>query len=173
VLGNLKDEFPQYQGQGYELAGFFWFQGWNDMVKPEFTAEYEKNMICFIKDLRKDLNAPGLPVVIGVIGVGGKTTTNSKILALRKAQTAVAEQPEFQATVACVQTAGYWDEVAGDLLEKNYVRHKWTNKEAQEQFGKMGSQPAYHYLGSAKVLSLIGYGCGNAMIQLMTKAANK
>jgi alpha-galactosidase len=169
VLANLKGEFPQYQGQGYELAGFFWFQGWNDMLNTDFTAEYQKNMTCFIKDLRKDLNAPNLPVVIGVIGVGGKTTTNAKKLALRKAQTAVGQQPEFQGTVTCVQTADYWDEQAGQLLEKNYVRRKWTNKEAQEQFGKMGSQPGYHYLGSAKILSLIGYGCGNAMIELITE----
>ena len=169
VLENLKSEFPQYQGQGFELAGFVWFQGWNDMINPDFTAEYEKNMVCFIKDLRKDLKAPELPVVIGVIGVGGKTNTNPKMLALREAQTAVGQRPEFKSSVACVQTADYWDEAAGKLLENNYVKRKWTNKEAQEQFGKMGSQPGYHYLGSAKTLSLIGNACGVAMIKLTTK----
>src|SRR5579859_2488982 len=32
VLANLKTYFPAYQDQGYEIAGFVWFQGWNDMI---------------------------------------------------------------------------------------------------------------------------------------------
>jgi alpha-galactosidase len=163
VTGDLKAEFPQYQGQGCEIAGFVWFQGWNDMITPEFTAEYEKNMVALIKDLRKDMNSPGMPAVIAVMGVDGKTTANAKILALRKAQTAAGERPEFKGNVACVQTAEYWDEQAAELVAKFWVNRKWTDKDAQEKFSKMGCQPAYHYLGSAKILSLIGYGCAEAM----------
>ncbi|MCA9070612.1 MAG: hypothetical protein KDA84_16895, partial [Planctomycetaceae bacterium] len=33
VLANIKRVYPEYDAtQGYELAGFVWFQGWNDMV---------------------------------------------------------------------------------------------------------------------------------------------
>lgn len=33
VLADLKRVVPEYDPkQGYELAGFVWFQGWNDMV---------------------------------------------------------------------------------------------------------------------------------------------
>ena len=33
VLSNIKHVYPAYQAdQGFELAGFVWFQGWNDMV---------------------------------------------------------------------------------------------------------------------------------------------
>jgi alpha-galactosidase len=163
VVGNLKAEFPQYEGQGHEIAGFFWFQGWNDMITAEFTAEYEQNMAALIKDVRKDLGAANLPVVIAVMGVDGKTKASEKILTFRKAQTAAGARPEFKGNVACVQTAEYWDDEAADLVEKFWRNRKWTDKDAQEKFSKMGCQPPYHYLGSAKILSLIGYGCAEAM----------
>ena len=31
VLGNLTTYYPAYGGQGYEIAGFAWHQGWNDL----------------------------------------------------------------------------------------------------------------------------------------------
>jgi hypothetical protein len=166
VLGDLKAEFPAYEGQGYEIAGFFWFQGWNDMITPEFTAEYEQNMVALIKDLRKDLGVPSLPVVIAVMGVDGKTKASGNILTFRKAQTAAGARPEFKGNVACVQTADYWDDEAAELVEKFWRNRKWVNEEAQKKFDTMGCQPPYHYLGSAKILSLIGYGCAEAMKSL-------
>ena len=33
VLADLGKLFPTYDGKGYELAGFFWHQGWNDGLK--------------------------------------------------------------------------------------------------------------------------------------------
>ncbi len=66
--------------QGYELAGFVWLQGWNDMVdghtypahgQPGRFALYSEWLAQFIRDVRRDLNAPKLPFVIGVMGVGG------------------------------------------------------------------------------------------------------
>ena len=132
------------------------------MLSDEFTAEYEKNMAALIKDVRKDLGAANLPVVIAVIGVDGKKASE-KILALRKAQNAAGDRPEFKGNVACVQTAEYWDDEAAELVQKFWIRRKWTDKQAEEKFSKMGGQPPYHYLGSAKILSLIGYGCAEAM----------
>ena len=32
VLANIKTHFPDYDGKGYEIAGFGWHQGWNDRV---------------------------------------------------------------------------------------------------------------------------------------------
>ena len=55
VLSNLKTHFPEYNGQGYEIAGFCWYQGWNDGCNEEFAKEYAKNMPLFIRDVRKDL----------------------------------------------------------------------------------------------------------------------
>ncbi|MEZ6043970.1 MAG: sialate O-acetylesterase, partial [Planctomycetaceae bacterium] len=81
VTADLKRIMPDdIASQGYELAGFVWFQGWNDMVdsgtyptrdQPGGYDAYTDAMVHFIRDVRKDLNAPALPFVIGVLGVGG------------------------------------------------------------------------------------------------------
>ncbi len=87
VLADPKSVYPDYDPkEGYELAGFVWFQGFNDMVgsyPPADPAkgkkgakdysEYSRLLACFIRDVRKDLSAPKLPFVIGVLGVGGET----------------------------------------------------------------------------------------------------
>jgi hypothetical protein len=61
ALANLETDFPAYAGQGYELAGFVWYHGWNDGVDPKHAVpEYEQNLVNLIKDVRKDLKAPTL-----------------------------------------------------------------------------------------------------------------
>ncbi|MCB1079423.1 MAG: hypothetical protein KDM64_16515, partial [Verrucomicrobiae bacterium] len=81
VLADLKRVVPDYDpARGHELAGFVWFQGWNDMVdqgsypdrdKPGGYDAYSEVMADFIRDVRQDLGTPKLPFVIGVLGVGG------------------------------------------------------------------------------------------------------
>jgi hypothetical protein len=172
VLGNLQEQFPQYDGQGYEIAGFVWFQGWNDMINADRVAEYETNMVNLIQDLRKELQVPNLPVVIGELGVGGTKSAeeNVRMADIRKAQAAPADRPEFKGTVAVVATSEYWDEKAHGLVEKYWIRRKWVDEEAHEQFQRMGNQPPYHYLGSGKIFSLVGYGFGEAMKKLCQQA---
>ena len=41
VLGNIDSVVPDYNNRGYEIAGFVWFQGWNDMVNKEKTAQWQ------------------------------------------------------------------------------------------------------------------------------------
>ena len=66
ALTNIKTDFPGYAGQGYELAGFVWYHGWNDGVDPKKAVpEYEQNMVNFINDVRKEFKSPNLPVVVG------------------------------------------------------------------------------------------------------------
>ena len=83
VLADPKRVCPDYSPQaGYEIAGFVWFQGWNDMVdggtypydkekRGRNYAIYSELMADFIRDVRNDLDAPRMPFVIGVMGVGG------------------------------------------------------------------------------------------------------
>ncbi len=127
VLADPKRVVPEYDAaQGYEIAGFAWFQGWNDMVdsgtypnrdKAGGYDAYSTAMAHFIRDVRKDLDAPKMPFVIGVIGVGGPTaeygadqqrykTTHQNI---RDAMAAPAQLPEFKGNVAAVLTEEYWD----------------------------------------------------------------
>jgi hypothetical protein len=127
VLGDIKRVYPDYNpDQGYELSGFVWFQGWNDMVdggtypergKPGSYDEYSKTLAHFIRDLRKDLSAPEMPFVIGVMGAGGpveKYGPEKKRYAgihgeFRKAMAAPAALPEFKGNVTAVWTEKYWD----------------------------------------------------------------
>lgn len=169
VLANLKTHFPDYQDQGYEIAGFVWFQGWNDMIDQGFTAEYASNLEHFIKDLRKDLNVPKLPVVVAEMGVDGNKAKGG-ILKFRKAQAAGVAAEEFKGNVTLVNTADFWDEKAQAILDEGWKNRKWTSKELEEKFNKMGSQPPYHYLGSAKIQCLIGYGLAEAMKDLSKPA---
>ena len=103
---------------GYEIAGFAWFQGYNDrFAGPPFDF-YTKLMAHFIRDVRKELNAPKMPFVIGVIGINGHNEKKESELALRKAMAAPAEMPEFKGNVMAVQTADYWDDELEQAVQK-------------------------------------------------------
>jgi hypothetical protein len=129
VLADPKRVCPAYDAKaGYEISGFVWFQGWNDMCdghiypdrhKPGGYAEYARLMACFIRDVRKELAAPKMPFVIGVIGVHGDKATGG-LANLRPAMAAPATMPEFKGSVAAVQTAQFWDE---DLQA---IENKWA-----------------------------------------------
>jgi hypothetical protein len=104
VLANLRAEFPDYDGGGYELAGFVWWHGWNDGCDPKNAVpEYEKNLVNLIRDLRKDFKCPKLPVVIGEL-TGPWVEVDGEWGALRKAQAAAAAYPEFAGSVAFAET---------------------------------------------------------------------
>jgi len=164
TLKNLKSLFPAYdEAKGYELAGFLWFQGWNDMINPKAIAEYEQNLVNLIKDLRKALNAPNLPVVIGELGVGGPEA-KGKMLDFRKAQQAAAERPEFKDTVRFVKTSLYWDFEAEKMANEGV----WKGPD-RAKFYRIASERGYHYLGSGKIMFLIGHAFGEAMAELLKK----
>jgi len=46
---------------GYSLEGFVWFQGWNDLLDMKKVQEYGPNLANFIRDVRRDFDAPHLP----------------------------------------------------------------------------------------------------------------
>ena len=71
--------------QKYEIAGFYWQQGWNDMCTKDATPEYAQNLVNLVKDLRKEFNLPNLPVVVGQLGNGGPVTEGD-MFEFRKAQ---------------------------------------------------------------------------------------
>ena len=136
VLGNIKRVYPAYDAKaGYELAGFVWFQGWNDMVdrgtypnraQSGGYAQYSEVLVHFIRDVRKGLSAPKLPFVIGVMGVGGpveKYGPDQKRYAgihseFRKAMAAPAKLSEFKGNVTAVFTENYWDHQLSGLSSR-------------------------------------------------------
>jgi hypothetical protein len=146
ALEHLKTDFPKYEGQGYELAGFVWYQGWNDGVDPKNAVpEYEKNLVNLIKDVRKDLNAPHLPVVIGEL-TGPWVDAPGSWAALRKAEAAAAARPEFTGNVIFVET-------------HDFVRP--ANDSPNPTHG-------HHEFGNAETYFLVGDALGKGMIRLTT-----
>ncbi|VTR93722.1 Uncharacterized protein OS=Rhodopirellula baltica SH28 GN=RBSH_02441 PE=4 SV=1: DUF303 [Gemmata massiliana] len=158
TLTNPKKHFPDYADQGYEIAGFVWFQGWNDMISADATAEYAANLAHFIRDVRKDLKAPKLPFVVGQMGVeGANPSTNIK--KFKDAQAAVMNVPEFRGDVALVKTDAFWDTDAEAVFKKGW-------RENLDEWNKVGSDYPYHYFGSAKTMCKIGRAFGTAVLEL-------
>jgi alpha-galactosidase len=158
TLADLKTLFPEYAGQGYAPAGLVWFQGWNDMIDATATAEYTTNLAHFIRDVRKDLKAPGLPFVVGQMGVDG-ANAGANVQRFKAAQAAVLDAAEFKGNVLLVKTDAFWDTEAEAVFKKGWREHL-------EEWNKVGSDYPYHYLGSAKTMSRIGRAFGEAMLEL-------
>jgi hypothetical protein len=62
--------FPQYKDQGYEIAGFVWWQGHKDQ-NDVHASRYEQNLVNLIKAWRKEFNAPNAKFAIATIAFGG------------------------------------------------------------------------------------------------------
>lgn len=205
VLGDIKKHYPDYnEAAGYELAGFVWFQGYNDYVdggtypnrdKPRGYEQYTWLLEHFIRDIRKDLNAPKLPFVIGVLGVDGdQDPATGQLGYFQQAQAAVAEKPEFEETVANVRTGKYWDHelaaleaksreigskmnelkeqgLQGAALKTAYAeyRAKHITPLEEEVLRKGISSQGYHYLGSAKIMCGLGKAFAKTMVELEKK----
>jgi hypothetical protein len=124
VLADPKRVCPEYDEKaGYEVAGFVWLQGFNDLVdgttypgpdRPGKYDVYSDLLAKFIRDVRKDLSAPKMPFVIGVLGVDGV----SKNVNFRKAMAAPAAMPEFKGNVVAVETAPFWDDAIASAQPK-------------------------------------------------------
>ena len=142
VLATREELFPELEAASHELAGLFWFQGWNDRIDQAFNDEYEANLANLIRDLRAALELPALPVVIGETGQGGPDETHPRALSLMRAQAAVAEREEFDGTVGFVGTRRFYDD------------------EPQHDGG-------YHFFGNAENVFGIGAAMGEAMLELL------
>lgn len=163
VLKDIKRIYPDYDAaKGYEIAGFAWFQGWNDMVNrgiyPVLQAESKENrfakysewMADFIRDVRKDFHAPKMPFVIGVMGVGG--IDNEPQNDFRSAMAAPANYPEFKGNVTAVQTSLFWDEPLskidakrGEVRQMGYYLRKKDKNHANKD-GNMTQEEMNAYL---------------------------
>ena len=210
VLGDIKRVYPAYNAKAsYELAGMVWFQGWNDMVdsgtyptrgQPGSYDAYSNNLAHFIRDVRRDLKAPKLPFVIGVMGAGGPIANYSPDQMryagihgeFRKAMAAPTKLPEFKGNVTAVFTENYWDGQLSELVDRrgkiNAKRRELAKdqsltraqrdkaiaeftdeiytREEQAILEAGVSNAAYHYLGSAKILSQIGQAFAEALVAM-------
>lgn len=144
ALASIDKMVPGYAGQGHELAGFFWFQGHKD--KDSTKEAYEKNLVNLIADLRKEFDAPKLPVVVATVAFGGPRLMNGPYRGVWEAQMAVGDpkqHPELAGTVASVDARDFWRE--------------WAESPSGQD---------YHYNWNAETYTLVGDTAGRAMVGL-------
>lgn len=153
ALADLKVSFPGYDGGGYEVAGFVWWHGWNDFCGGKAALdEYEKNLVNLIKDVRTDLKAPNLPVVIGELtGPWGADCKEPAALAIRKAQAGAAATPESKGTVLFVET------------------HDFVRKPEESPCPGHG----HHEFANAETYFLVGKALGEGMRNLLAATRGK
>jgi hypothetical protein len=110
VLDSLKILMPDYSGNGYEIVGFGWHQGWNDRINENSVNEYQFNGVNLVNDLRAEFGVSSLPFVIAVTGIGGWGDMEDRALRLIEAQHAIATDPRlaFAGNVGSVETRDYW-----------------------------------------------------------------
>jgi hypothetical protein len=202
VLKDVKRVVPDYDPkQGYELAGFVWFQGFNDLVdswtypdqmKPGGYDQYADLLGHLIRDVRRDLSAPQMPFVIGVMGIGGqKEGKKAPQMHFRQAQRKPTSLDDFKGNVVAVETSPFWDDDldalhqrlerlnakldqefkkdpklspgAKDVARKKAIDEQFKPEELKRV--KAGvSNGAYHYLGAAKILAPIGRAFADALL---------
>ncbi|MGI9470148.1 MAG: sialate O-acetylesterase, partial [Rubripirellula sp.] len=143
VRADLGKFCPACKGMKADVKGFFWLQGWNDLVNPTFAAEYETNLPNFFRDLRSDLQLPSLPIVMGELGQAGENPADheSKTKMIRDAQRAAAKS---LANTQLINTATmiHPDDAPG---------------------------PPFLYGGDARTFYEMGNAFGNSMIYLLER----
>ncbi len=155
VRGALSEKldriFPGYAGQGAELAGLIWFQGVADAASPSKAAAYETHLAHLIRDLRKDLNAPALPVVVVAPAKCGGTMTEM-------------ERKVFDAQMA-VGDGGKYPEFAGNVISVD------TRPMCRPREQSPGGRD--RFAGNAESYLKIGEAMAEALLKLQDWKANK
>ncbi len=149
TLGELEKVVPGYKGQGYEIAGFGWFQGHKDSGSPK--EEYEKHLVNLINDVRKEFNVPKMPAVVATVGFHGYRIVEGPWQGIWEAQMAVGDpkqHPEYAGTVASVDTRDFWREIEESPRGQDY-----------------------HYNRNPETYLLIGEAMGRAMVRMQGGAA--
>ncbi len=140
VLAELDKHYPG--AKGYEVAGFFFWQGDKDRYNAGHASRYEKNLVHLIKQLRKDFNAPKAKFVCATLGQTAKGATGNEGTIL-EAQLAVdgktGKYKEFKGNVASVYT---------------------------KPLCKGGASNG-HYGGNAETYMNVGEAMGKAMVKML------
>jgi hypothetical protein len=140
VLGQLDTYYPG--ATGYEVAGFFWWQGEKDCGDAGLAAHYEQNLVHLIESLRRDFNAPQAPFVMATLGEATKGMagpTGVVLDAMLAVDGGSGKYPQFKGNVATIT----------------------THPMAQ------GGSGNGHYGGKAEVYMDVGLAMGAAMAQML------
>lgn len=140
VLAELDKFYPG--AKGYEVAGFFWWQGDRDSRSGALASRYQKNLVHLIKQLRKDFDSPKAKFVCATLGQTekGATDNGGKIL---------------NAMLAVDGTSGKYSEFEGNVA--TVYSHPLSR----------GGSSGSHYNGNAETYMNVGEAMSKAMIGLL------
>lgn len=154
VLANFDKQFPHWEGRGYEIAGFGWWQGHKDGGEQGTgtagvaATKYEENLVQLIHTLRDEFKAPDAPFVVATTGFNGGQgwEPGSSADTIFKAQMNVgdpAKHPEFKGNVKSVDIRDFYR--APEVSPRNQ---------------------SFHYHGNAETYMLVGEAMGKAMVEM-------
>jgi|GEM_PF-703273 len=151
VLDNFATEYPDWAGQGFEIAGFVWWQGDKDRYDMGLATKYEENLAKLIDSLRNYYtnrypgqvvaNAPFVLATLGQTVLGDNSNA--------------AEKAILDAHLAVDGTAGNYPAYAGN------VKTVYSNPLSQ------GGASNSHYNKNAVTYMLVGDALGSAMVSLL------
>ena len=144
VLDNFNEKYPEYADQGFEVAGFAWFQGHKDAGSAAHTAKYEENLANLIRAWRKEFNAPNAKWAIAT-GCGSQGDEGNAKLVF-EAQLNISDperHPEFAGNVKSIDTRPFWRDATVSPMNQGY-----------------------HYNHNAETYMLVGDALGRAMVEL-------
>jgi len=140
VLKNLQTYYPG--ADGYEVAGFFWWQGDRDHYDTSLSEKYEEHLVALIKALRAEFKAPNAKFVTASLGqtVKGSTANDGLILdAMLNVDGDSGKYPEFKGNVKAVYSHPY----------------------------SMGGSSGAHYGKNAETYMNVGQAMGEAMVSML------
>jgi hypothetical protein len=149
VLDNFASEYPAWASQGFEIAGFVWWQGDKDRYDLGHAGRYEQNLVKLITSLRgyytnryPDRVVNNAPFVLATLG---QTPLNS---------TDPAERAILDAQLAVDGDFGRYTQFADNV--KTVYSHPLSQ----------GGASNSHYNGHAQTYLLVGDALGRAMVEL-------
>ena len=141
MIAEVHDALARIKDAPFELAGFIWMQGWNDMISSEATAEYADNLAHLARDVRTEFDQPALPIVVGELGNDGVAKPGSGMAKFRGAQR----------------------EGTSRIKNAQFVE---THQFARPKELSPNTGHGHHWYGNAESYFLIGEALGKAAVEL-------
>jgi len=162
VLDNFGSQYPDWAAQGFEIAGYGWWQGHKDGgeqgtgtagVAAQHYEENLANLIDSVRDYYEDRypaeTKTDAPFVVATCGFsGGDWEELSSAQTIWNAQMAVGDpeqHPEYTDNVASVDTTGFWRDSSISP-----------------------TTAGYHYNGNAETFYRVGDAMGRAMVDMLS-----
>ena len=144
VLADIKRVVPEYDPkQGYELAGFVWFQGFNDLVSDwTYDNQMQARRVRHVRRTAGDVHSRCAQGSVGAEDAlrdwrhgdwRRRKRKKPPQMYFRQAQAAPASLPEFKGNVVAVATAPYWDDDLDALQERMEQFRPKMDQEAKKE----------------------------------------